>query len=99
MRVPVHECPLDGSRRRRRLTPQECWVEIEQGADERAAILLKTRVLDEAGLKRHMGVAEQPRLTLQTAGERRHIPALKRSSELLHDEHLPQPELRDLRKP
>ena len=43
---------------------QDCRVEIEKGADECPAIVQRGRS-DEPSLKRHVGVTEQPRLTLQ----------------------------------
>ena len=41
-------------------------------------------------LKPHEVVAEQPRLTLQLADERRQVTRMHRCRDLLHDEHLPQ---------
>ena len=58
----------------------------------------KTCGLDEVGLKRHVGVAQQPRLTPQLADERRQVALMKRALDLPHDKHLPQSERRDLRK-
>ena len=98
VRVRVRECELDGLRWGRRLAPQDCGIEVEKGADEFPAIVLKTCGFDELGLKRHVGVAQQPRLTLQTADERRQIAVVDRAPDLLHDEHLPQSERCDLRK-
>ena len=90
--------PTRWLRRRRRLAPQECGIEVEKDADEFPAILLKTCGFDEFGLKRHVGVAQQPRLTLQLADERRQVALMKRALDLPHDKHLPQSERRDLRK-
>jgi hypothetical protein len=64
VRRRVRERELDGLRLRRRLAPQDCGSEVEKDADEFPAVLLKTCGFDEFGLKRHVGVAQQPRLTL-----------------------------------
>ena len=72
VRVRVRERELDGLRRRRRLAPQDCGIEVEKGGDEFPAIVQRRR-LDELILKRHEGVTEQPRLTLQLADERRQV--------------------------
>ena len=44
------------------------------------------------------GIAQQPRLTLQQADERRQVALLKRALDLPHDEYRPQAERCDLRK-
>ena len=61
-----------GLRLRRRLAPQDCRIEVEQGGDDFPAIVQRGRP-DEPILKLHAVVTEQPRLTLQPADERRHI--------------------------
>ncbi|RPI54585.1 MAG: hypothetical protein EHM55_10435 [Acidobacteria bacterium] len=63
MRVRVDECVLDRLRLGWRLAPQECGIEVEKGVDEFPAIV-QSCDFDEPGLKRHVGVAQQPRLTL-----------------------------------
>ena len=93
--VNAHSIAL---RRRRRLAPQDCRIEVEQGADEFPAVRLKACGFDEFGLKRHAGIAQQPRLTLQLIDERRQVALIKRALDLRHDKHLPRSERRDLRK-
>ena len=79
------------------------WRRRIAGSRSRRAAMNSPRsfsvaVSDEPGLKRHVGVTEQPRLTLQPADERRQVAVVDRAPDLLHDEHLPQSELCDLRK-
>ncbi len=71
------------------MAPQECGIQVEKRDDEFPAVLLKTRGFDEFGLKRHVGIAQQPRLTLQLADERRQVAVVKRALDLPHDKDLP----------
>ena len=88
VRVRVRERELDGLRRRRRLAPQECGIEVEKSDDEFFAIVQRG-FPDERHLKLHEGFTEQPRLTLQPADERRQVALVDRPLDLPHDKRLP----------
>ncbi len=87
-------CDGGGGWRRR-----SAGIEVEKGGDEFPAIVQRCAP-DELGLKRHIGVAEQPRLTLQPADERRQVARREaRAADLLHDKHLPQSDALRVRDP
>src|SRR5262245_29695235 len=67
---------------------EEWRVEVEKGGDDLPAIVQRCRS-DEPSLKLHIGLTEQPPLTLQGADERRHIAIVGRAADLLHDKRLP----------
>jgi hypothetical protein len=93
--VNAHSMALDeGGGWRRRIA----GIDVEQGRDEFRTVRLKTCGFDQFGLKGHVGIAEQPRLTLQLADKRRQVAVIERALDLRHDKHLPRSERRDLRK-
>src|SRR5262245_61886476 len=86
--VSVCECELDGLRRGRRLSAQECGLEVEESDDERRAIVQRCGP-DQPNLKRHVRHTKQPRLTLEPANERIKVAVQDRAADLLHDKRFP----------